>query len=62
MSLDILHGKQITDRLVHIEAKNELMTKRVEKANKINASIRPVIKGARKDFKGEMANIVRNKR
>ena len=60
MSLDILHGKQITDRLVHIEAKNELMTKRVEKANKINASIRPVIKGGRKDFKGEMSNIVRN--
>ena len=62
MASQIIHGKQITDRLVHIEAKNELITKRVEKANRINASITPAIKNGRKDFKGEMSNIVRNKK
>lgn len=65
MATQIINGQQVIDRLIHSEAKNELITKRVEKANfinKHNASIRPIIRGGRKDFKSEMNNIVRNKR
>ena len=51
------------DRIVHSEAKNELLVKRVEHANKINASIAnarhaPQIKGGRKDFNREMSSVV----
>ena len=65
MVSQIIIGKTVTERLIHSEAKNELMTKRVEKANRINAinsSIRPLPKGGRKDFKSEMNNLVRNKK
>jgi hypothetical protein len=65
MVSQIIIGKPVTERLIHSEAKNELMTKRVEKANRINAinsSIRPLSKGGRKDFKSEMNNLVRNKK
>ena len=66
MMTQILHGIQITDRVVHSDAKHELLTKRVARANHINASIRqgaaPEIKGGRKDFRREMTNVVRNKK
>ena len=65
MASQIIVGKLVTDRLVHSEAKNELMAKRVENANRINAinsKMRPLAKGGRKDFKSEMNNLVRNKK
>jgi hypothetical protein len=66
MASQLTQGQSLTDRVVHIEAKNELMTQRVEKANRINAynaSIqRPAPKGGRKDFRNEMTNVVRNKK
>jgi hypothetical protein len=65
MATQLIHGQSVTDRVVHIEAKNELLTRRVEKANRINtfnASIRPMPKGGRKDFRNEMTNVVRSKK
>ena len=65
ISTQIINGQQVTDRVIHSEAKNELIVKRVEKANYINknnASLQPIIRGGRKDFKSEMNNIVRNNR
>ena len=65
MATQLIHGQPVTDRVVHIEAKNELLTRRVEKANCINtfnASIRPMPKGGRKDFRNEMTNVVRSKK
>jgi hypothetical protein len=62
----LLSGQPLAERIVHNDAKNELLTKRVEKANRINtfnASIqRPLPKGGRKDFRNEMTNVVRNKK
>jgi hypothetical protein len=63
MASQIILGKPVTERLIHSEAKNELITMRVEKANRINAinsSIRPLPKGGRKDFRRDMNNIVRH--
>lgn len=63
MASKIILGKPVTERLIHSEAKNELITMRVEKANRINAinsSIRPLPKGGRKDFRRDMNNIVRH--
>ena len=66
MATQLIHGQPVTDRVVHIEAKNELLTRRVEKANRINtfnASIqRPMPKGGQKDFRNEMTNVVRSKK
>jgi CO dehydrogenase nickel-insertion accessory protein CooC1 len=65
MATQLIHGQPVTDRVVHIEAKNELLTRRVEKVNRINtfnASIRPMPKGGRKDFRNEMTNVVRCKK
>ncbi len=65
LAIQIINGQQVTERIIHSEAKNELIAKRVEKANYINthnASIQPIIRGGRKNFKSEMNNIVRNNR
>jgi hypothetical protein len=65
MATQLIHGQPVTDRVVHNEAKNELLTRRVEKVNRINtfnASIRPMPKGGRKDFRNEMTNVVRSKK
>ena len=56
-------GLVVTDRIVHSEAKNELLAKRVERANRINANIArqlqaPHIAGGRKDFNREMSSVV----
>ena len=64
----ISNGLQITDRVVHSDAKNELLTKRVEKANRINAynatlaASKMTTKGGPKDFRKEMTNLVKNKK
>lgn len=67
ISSKISNGQQITDRVVHSDAKNELLTKRVEKANRINAYNATVAskmstKGGQKNFRSEMTNIVNNKK
>jgi hypothetical protein len=65
LAIQIINGQQVTERIIHSEAKNELIAKRVEKANYINThntSIQPIIRGGRKNFKSEMNNIVRNNR
>ena len=60
-------GLFVTDRIVHTEAKNELLVKRVERANRINENIarqiqiqlhQPQLKGGRKDFNREMSSVV----
>ena len=66
MAAQLLSGQPLAERIVHNDAKNELLTKRVEKVNRINtfnASIqKPLSKGGRKDFRNEMTNVVRNKK
>lgn len=55
----ILNGVDVKDRIVHVEAKNELIQKRVVRANRINniiSKIPPKVRG--KDFKGDMRAIV----
>ena len=59
----IMRGIQSTERLVHIEAKTELLEKRVAQVNKINQTIHnipPKVRG--KDFKHEMSNVVKMRR
>jgi hypothetical protein len=58
-------GLVVTDRIIHSEAKNELLVKRVDRANRINANIarqiqsQPAnVKGGRKDFGREMSSVV----
>lgn len=58
-------GLVVTDRIVHSEAKNELLVKRVDHANRINANIarqiqsqNPQVKGGRKNFNREMSSVV----
>jgi hypothetical protein len=58
-------GNYNNEKIIHDEAKKELLTNRVIKANRINTTIHNLsmkIKGGRKDFKTEMNNIVSNKR
>ena len=57
----LIRGIMVTDRIVHSEAKNELLVKRVECANRINENISrqvPQIKVGRKDFNKEMSSLV----
>lgn len=59
----ILKNISINERIVHVDAKNELITKRIIRANKINNIIKnlPSNVGGRKDFKNEMKTIVSTK-
>lgn len=59
----INNGETITinDKVYHIEAKNELLTNRVKKLNKMNSAIPNRVNG-RKNFTQEMANIVSGRR
>jgi len=55
----ILNGVDVKDRIVHVEAKNDLIKKRVVTAYRINniiSKIPPKVRG--KDFKGDMSSIV----
>jgi hypothetical protein len=61
----IKFGIYNNEKIIHEEAKKELLTNRVIKANRINTTIHNLsmkIKGGRKDFKTEMKSIVSNKR
>lgn len=55
----ILNGVEVKDRIVHVEAKNEFIQKRVVRANRINniiSKLPPKTRG--KDFKNDMKSIV----
>lgn len=69
MANKLNQGLFVTDRIVHTEAKNELLVKRVERANRINENIarqlqiqmqsqKTQAKGGRKDFNREMSSVV----
>jgi hypothetical protein len=63
ISSKILRGISVNEKIVHIEAKTELIQKRVERANRINQVIRNIPQQVRgKDFKREMSNVVKGKR
>jgi hypothetical protein len=59
----INNGENITinDKVYHSEAKNELLTNRVKKMNKMNSAI-PNRANGRKNFTQEMSNIVNGRR
>ena len=60
----LLRGiENLNDRIVHTEAKSELIDKRVVRVNKINQAIRNLPKKtAGKNFKQEMLNVVKGRR
>lgn len=59
----ISRGILVTERLIHKEARTELLEKRVVQANKINNAIHCLPQKLRgKDFKKEMSNVVKYKR
>jgi hypothetical protein len=63
ISSKIMRGISVNEKIVHIEAKTELIQKRVERANRINQVIRNMPQQVRgKDFKREMSNVVKGKR
>lgn len=58
----IMNGIEIQDRVVHIEAKNELIQKRLTRANRINNLISKIPNKIRgKDFKNDMKSVVSSK-
>jgi len=62
VSSKILRGIFVTEKIVHSEAKTQLIEKRVMRANKINQFISDLPnKFRRKDFKKEMSNLMQNK-
>jgi len=55
----ILRGQEVKDRIIHTEAKTELINKRVTRANNINKIISKLpVKVRGKDFNREMSTIV----
>ena len=63
ISSKIMRGIYINEKIVHNEAKTELIQKRVERVNKINNVIRNIPhKNRGKDFKNEMMTVVNYKR
>jgi hypothetical protein len=60
----IARGIHTTQRVIHTQAKTELIHKRVGKVNRINNAIQRINLGSknRKDFNGEMINIVNGNR
>jgi len=54
----ILRGIEVKDRIVHIEAKNELIQKRAIRVNKINHFLSQQQPSRGKDFKNAMKSIV----
>jgi homoaconitase/3-isopropylmalate dehydratase large subunit len=58
-----MRGSITNERIEHIEAKTELINKRIVRANTINQIIRNMPQKVRdKDFKRDMNNIVKGKR
>ena len=63
ISSKIMRGIYVNAKIIHNEAKTELIQKRVERANKINEAIRNIPQQVRgKDFQREMTNVVKGKR
>jgi hypothetical protein len=63
ISSKILRGISVNEKIVHTEAKTELIQKRVDRANRINEVIRNIPQQVRgKDFKRDMSNVVKGKR
>ena len=63
ISSKLIRGISVNEKILHTEAKTELIQKRVERANKINELIRNTPRQVRgKDFRHEMTNVVRGKR
>jgi hypothetical protein len=61
--IKILKGIDVKDRIVHIEAKSELLQKRIVRAHKINNLISKLpVKIRGKDFKGDLTSIVSKKK
>jgi hypothetical protein len=64
----IMRGMPVNEKIVHTEAKMQLMRKQVERINKINAVIRnnpPKVASVSvggKNFRQEMSNVIRGKR
>ena len=57
----IIRGIEVKDRIVHTDAKAELIQKRVNRANKINNIISKLpVKTRGKNFKGDMTSVVSN--
>ena len=62
ISSKIIKGIYTNEKIIHSEARTELVQKRVYRANKINEVIRNTprqVKG--KDFKREMSNVVKGR-
>ena len=58
----IMRGIPVVDRITHIEAKNELINKRINKINKINKGLNKDVRISGKSFKQDMTNIVTGRR
>lgn len=57
----LLRGMNVSDKIFHSDAKNELIQKKVTRANKINGIISKLVKIPRgKDFNRDMTTIVSN--
>ena len=57
--LKLLRGQEVKDRIVHFEAKTELINKRVSRVNNINKIIRKLpTKLGGKDFNRDMTSVV----
>lgn len=62
-TIKILKGVEVKDRIVHTEAKSELLQKRFTKVNRINNIISKLpLKTRGKDFKRDMSSIVIKKK
>jgi hypothetical protein len=64
---NLINGIPVNERLIHTEAKTDLIKKRVIQANKINQAINQSIKNnprkvSGKDFKQDMSSVVKGKR
>ena len=67
IALNLIKGIPVNERLIHTEAKSELIKNRVVQANKINQAINQSIKNnprkvSGKDFKRDMSSVVKGKR
>ena len=56
----IIRGQNVTERIIHIDAKNELIKKRVNRATKFNKLLSNLPLKRGKNFKQDMTNIVSN--
>jgi hypothetical protein len=58
-----MSGIPVNEKIIHVEARTELLEKRIIKANQINQTIyNTSMKVRGKDFKRDMSNIVSGKK